>query len=39
MSAQPDTAALDRLISERLDLLLPKKLAELREQQDRKSVV
>ena len=33
MSAQPDTAALDRLISERLDVLLPKKLAELREQQ------
>jgi peroxiredoxin family protein len=33
MSAQLDTAALDRLISERLDVLLPKKLAELREQQ------
>jgi peroxiredoxin family protein len=33
MSAQPDTAALDRLISERLDALLPKKLAELRAQQ------
>ena len=33
MSAQPDTAALDRLISERLDALLPKKLAELREKQ------
>src|SRR5574342_75486 len=33
MSAQLDTAALDRLISERLDALLPKKLAELREQQ------
>jgi peroxiredoxin family protein len=33
MSAQPDTAALDRLISERLDVLLPKKLAELREKQ------
>jgi peroxiredoxin family protein len=33
MSAQPDTAALDRLISERLDVLLPKKLAELRAQQ------
>jgi peroxiredoxin family protein len=31
MAAQPDTAALDRLISERLDLLLPQKLAELRE--------
>jgi len=30
MSALPDTAALDRLISERLDALLPKKLAELR---------
>ena len=33
MSAQLDTAALDRLISERLDALLPKKLAELRAQQ------
>jgi len=33
MSAQPDNAALDRLISERLDVLLPKKLAELRERQ------
>jgi peroxiredoxin family protein len=33
MSAQPDLATLDRLISERLDALLPKKLAELREQQ------
>ena len=33
MSAQPDTAALDRLIAERLDALLPKKLAELREKQ------
>ena len=33
MSAQPDNAALDRLISERLDVLLPKKLAELREKQ------
>jgi len=32
MSAQLDTAALDRLISERLDVLLPKKLAELHEQ-------
>ncbi len=31
MSALPDTATLDRLISERLDALLPKKLAELRE--------
>ena len=31
MSAQPDIAALDRLISERLDALLPQKLAELRE--------
>jgi len=30
MSAQPDTAALDRLIAERLDALLPKKLEELR---------
>jgi len=33
MSAQPDTQLLDRLISERLDAILPKKLAELREQQ------
>ena len=33
MSAQPDTALLDRLIAERLDALLPKKLAELRERQ------
>ena len=33
MSAQPDTAALDRLISERLDALLPGKLAELRQKQ------
>jgi peroxiredoxin family protein len=33
MSALPDTAALDRLISERLDALLPAKLAELREKQ------
>ncbi len=33
MSAQPDTAMLDRLISERLDALLPGKLAELREKQ------
>ena len=33
MSALPDTAALDRLIDERLAALLPKKLAELREQQ------
>jgi peroxiredoxin family protein len=37
MSAQPDSAALDRLISERLDALLPQKLAEhlaqLREKQ------
>ncbi len=31
--AQPDTQTLDRLISERLDALLPKKLAELREKQ------
>jgi peroxiredoxin family protein len=30
MAAQPDTAALDRLIAERLDALLPQKLAELR---------
>ena len=29
----PDTATLDRLIGERLDALLPKKLAELRAQQ------
>ena len=33
MSALPDVAALDRLIEERLTALLPKKLAELREQQ------
>jgi peroxiredoxin family protein len=33
MSAQPDTQLIDRLISERLDEILPKKLAELREQQ------
>jgi peroxiredoxin family protein len=33
MSAQPDTAALDRLIEQRLEALLPKKLAELREKQ------
>jgi len=33
MSALPDTLALDRLIAERLDALLPKKLAELREKQ------
>jgi peroxiredoxin family protein len=33
MSALPDVAALDRLIDERLAALLPKKLAELREQQ------
>ena len=33
MSAQPDSATLDRLIGERLDALLPKKLAELREKQ------
>ena len=33
MSALPDTATLDRLISERLDALLPAKLAELREKQ------
>jgi peroxiredoxin family protein len=30
MAAQPDTAALDRLIADRLDVLLPQKLAELR---------
>jgi len=30
MSAQPDTAELDRLIRERLDALLPQKLAELK---------
>ena len=30
MSAQPATEALDRLLSERLDVLLPQKLAELR---------
>jgi peroxiredoxin family protein len=33
MSAQIDTATLDRLIAERLDALLPQKLAELRERQ------
>jgi hypothetical protein len=33
MSAQPDTALLDRLISQRLDELLPRKLAELRAKQ------
>jgi len=33
MSAQIDTATLDRLISERLDALLPGKLAALREKQ------
>lgn len=33
MSALPDTAALDRMINERLEVLLPRKLAELREQQ------
>jgi peroxiredoxin family protein len=33
MSAQPDVAALDRLIGERLDALLPGKLAALREKQ------
>jgi peroxiredoxin family protein len=33
MSAQIDNASIDRLISERLDALLPKKLAELREKQ------
>jgi peroxiredoxin family protein len=33
MSALPDVAALDRLVEERLNALLPKKLAELREQQ------
>src|SRR5512143_3710604 len=32
MSALPDVAALDRLIEERLNALLPKKLAELHEQ-------
>ncbi len=32
MSAQPDITALERLIDQRLDALLPKKLAELREQ-------
>jgi peroxiredoxin family protein len=32
MSALPDVAALDRLVEERLNALLPKKLAELREQ-------
>lgn len=30
MAAQPDTLALDRLIADRLDVLLPQKLAELR---------
>jgi peroxiredoxin family protein len=30
LAAQPDTAALDRLIGERLDALLPQKLSELR---------
>jgi len=30
LAAQPDTAALDRLIAERLDALLPQKLAELK---------
>jgi len=30
MAAQPDTAALDRLIDERLNALLPQKLAEIR---------
>ena len=33
MSAQIDTATLDRLIDERLEALLPKKLAELRDKQ------
>ena len=33
MSAQIDTATLDRLIDERLEALLPKKLAELRDRQ------
>jgi peroxiredoxin family protein len=33
ISAQPDIATLDKLIDERLDALLPKKLAELREKQ------
>ena len=33
MSAQPDSAALDRLINERLEVLLPRKLAELRERE------
>ena len=33
MSALPDIATLDRLINERLDALLPKKLAELRERE------
>ncbi len=33
MSALPDVARLDQLISERLDALLPQKLAELREKQ------
>jgi peroxiredoxin family protein len=33
MSAQLDTSTIDRLIAERLDALLPKKLAQLRETQ------
>ena len=33
MSALPETESLDRLINQRLEALLPKKLAELREQQ------
>ena len=33
MSAQIDTATLDRMIDERLEALLPKKLAELRDRQ------
>ncbi len=33
MSALPDVAKLDQLISERLDALLPQKIAELREKQ------
>ena len=33
MSALPDNASLERLIDERLEALLPKKLAELREKQ------
>ena len=32
MSAQPDIVSLERLIDDRLDALLPRKLAELREQ-------